>query len=344
MRENLAWERYGEYSYLPCNSINSDELKKLRELSRGDYPHIVNFAITWKCNSRCKMCNIWKERSKKEIPIEKVEKIFSDELFRKTKLVKITGGEPTLHTKIAEIIKIISEKTDARISINTNAYPFERIKRVVDECIKVRDDLIFSIGLDGIGDVHNRIRGRECFDEVMRSVNYLEELKKNSEIKIRFSFTITPWNFSALPEVVKYAEKKGTYIGFRIMHLDRLYRNEDIKLKLNGEFLEKIKPILNVYSNNYFKLHIAEFGGRFEGNTNVNCYAFINSVFIDPDGEFHPCLYRKSLSSGNGSPTLTEIWKGEEAEIIRKEIKNCSKCWSDCQTLPNIIAEFGEFI
>jgi len=343
MKDNLAWEKYGEYSYLPCNSMNSDELKKLRESSTGDYPHIVNFAITWKCNSKCKMCNIWKEKSKKEISIEKVKEIFSDKLFKKTKLVKITGGEPTLHSHIHDIIKIISEKTDARISINTNAYPLERIKKVVDECIKIRKDLIFSIGLDGIGDVHNYIRGRECFEEVMKSINYLEDLKKKTEVKVRFSFTITPWNYSALPEVVKFAEKKGTYIGFRIMHLDRLYRNEDIRLKLNGEFLNNIKPILKEHGTNYFKINIAEFGAKFGGSKRkVNCYAFINSVFIDPDGEFHPCLYRKSLDNGN--LCLSKVWKSEKAKEIREEIKNCSKCWSDCQTVPNIIAEFGEFI
>jgi MoaA/NifB/PqqE/SkfB family radical SAM enzyme len=277
------------------------------------------------------MCNIWRERSEKEISPETVSRIFSDKLFKKTKLVKITGGEPTLHSNLPETIRVISELCpDTKIAINTNAYPFERIERVVDECIEVRDDLIFSIGLDGMGETHDYMRGRNCFSEVMKSVNYFEGLRNNKKVLFRFSFTLTPWNYESLPDVVNFAKKKGTYVGFRVMHLDKLYRNEG--LKLNSNFMEKVKPILKDFGDNYFKKHIG-------ANKKVNCYAFVNSVFIDPDGKFHACLYRES--EGNGS--LSRLWKGEEGRKIRNNVKRCSKCWSDCQTVPNIIAEFGAF-
>jgi hypothetical protein len=83
MKNLTEWERYGEYSYLPCGTLNSMKLKFLRRFHRGNYPHIVNFAITWNCNSRCRMCNIWKDADKTEISLDVVERIFSDRIFQK---------------------------------------------------------------------------------------------------------------------------------------------------------------------------------------------------------------------------------------------------------------------
>jgi MoaA/NifB/PqqE/SkfB family radical SAM enzyme len=130
------WERYGEYSLLPCSRLNSIGLKVLRKISLGDFPHLVNFAITWKCNSRCKMCKIWRERSSKEISPQLTEEIFSDKLLRKTRLVKITGGEPTLHSRLPSIIDAISKSSRARIAINTNGFSFERMESVIERCLR----------------------------------------------------------------------------------------------------------------------------------------------------------------------------------------------------------------
>jgi hypothetical protein len=69
-----------------------------------------------------------------------------------------------------EIIEIISRcSPKAKISINTNAFPFKRMKNVIVNCLNVRNDLRFSIALDGIGkrhEVHSRSKGRlqRCYE------------------------------------------------------------------------------------------------------------------------------------------------------------------------------------
>lgn len=138
--------------------------------------------------------------------------------------------------------------------------------------------------------------------------SYFEELRESRKVLFRFSFTITPWNFKELPKVVKFAKEKKTYVGFRIMHLDRLYRNG---LKLEDDFMKKFKPVLKEVGDNYFKKHIGD-------ERSVRCFAFINSVFIDPSGHFHPCLYRSSIGDGE----LSRLWNGKEGRKIRGEIKN----------------------
>ena len=52
-----------------------------------DQPYKLNFAITSRCNSRCKTCNVWKndrkeaktqtkDRKEKELSIKEIDKIF----------------------------------------------------------------------------------------------------------------------------------------------------------------------------------------------------------------------------------------------------------------------------
>jgi len=43
----------------------------------------VNYLITWRCNSRCIMCNIWKKNSsgQKELGVDEIEDIFADSFY-----------------------------------------------------------------------------------------------------------------------------------------------------------------------------------------------------------------------------------------------------------------------
>ncbi len=62
--------------------------------------------ITYRCNARCKMCNIWKFPTKKEeeVKVEDLEKL------PRMRFTNITGGEPFLRDDIEEIIYILKKK------------------------------------------------------------------------------------------------------------------------------------------------------------------------------------------------------------------------------------------
>jgi len=69
----------------------------------------VNYLITWKCNSRCMMCNIWKKgpSAQKELQIDEIENLFADPLLSKLEWIQLSGGEPFLRKDIAEIVRIL---------------------------------------------------------------------------------------------------------------------------------------------------------------------------------------------------------------------------------------------
>lgn len=334
-----AFLEYGEYSKLPCSFFNGIKLKIFKKIYKGDYPWVVNFLITWKCNLRCRMCNIWKKKEKTEISPEKVEKIFSKKIFRKTKLVKLMGGEPTLHSKFLEIIELLSELLpNAQKVVSTNAYPYKRMKKVINESVEIDSDIIFSLSLDGIGKTHDFIRGvNGVFSEVMKTARYLKEMeRKTKKVKLRFSFTITPWNYKDLEKIFRLAKKMETYVGVRLAHVNEHFYGNEEKLKtlnLEKNILINVQKILKTQGLNTFQKRIVETKLT---ERKLPCLALINSLAIDPEGKIKPCIYSKSIQVRD----IEKFWNSERAKLIRKKIYSCRSCWSDCQTIPDLKGEY----
>ena len=65
--------------------------------------------LTYRCDSRCSMCYIWKNPTdpKTEITLETLDKIPSGFDF-----LNVTGGEPTLRKDLHEVVDLMYPKTD----------------------------------------------------------------------------------------------------------------------------------------------------------------------------------------------------------------------------------------
>lgn len=75
--------------------------------SKKKYPKVIQLPITYRCNSRCLMCNVWKMDTTDEAEILEFSEFMKDELFKKVQSVGINGGEPTLIGNIDEYAKVI---------------------------------------------------------------------------------------------------------------------------------------------------------------------------------------------------------------------------------------------
>lgn len=336
--EEDEWKRYGEYSLLPSSLFSGIKLRVLKHLNFGDSPYLVNLIATWKCNSKCKMCSIWKMKSKEEISIKRVEEIFSERVFKKTKIVKIMGGEPTLHSEFDELIKTIKEcLPKAQVVVSTNGFPFERMKKIIDVSLKIDPEIIFSLSIDGREKVHEKIRGvKGCFKEVMKTAFYLAKLsRKNNRKLLRFSFTITPWNYKELEYAYEIAKKFNTYIGVRLMQISReFYKNDKESFpEFSDNMLEFIENVLKEKAINSFQKDMVRV---YKEGRRLPCFAFITNVTIEPNGTLKPCIYSQSTNIKN----LSEVWNRKTGRDMRKKIKHCKRCWSDCQTIPDIKASY----
>ena len=108
---------------------------------------------TYRCNSRCQMCYIWKNPTdqKEEVSVETLSKLpggFDN--------LNVSGGEPTLRRDLAEIIDVLYPK--ARIlEISSNGLHPEKLVPIIKKYPKIK----VRLSVEGDEATNNRIRGEK---------------------------------------------------------------------------------------------------------------------------------------------------------------------------------------
>ncbi|GBO56888.1 hypothetical protein APA_5223 [Pseudanabaena sp. lw0831] len=194
-------------------------------------PETLNLLVNDVCNSRCQMCLIWQQKKDKEVTPDELAKILSDSLFSEIKYIGVSGGEPTLRSDLPELYRVICSKEPRIIGtgIITNAIIHETVKQRILEsaaiCKSYGVGFNVMISLDGIGDVHDAVRGRKNnFDSAISLLKFFHE---ETDIPSSFGCTITSSNALYVDELLDYAESKSLYGRFRVAeYIDRLYNSQ----------------------------------------------------------------------------------------------------------------------
>ena len=104
-------------------------------------PKVVILPLTYKCNARCKMCDIWKQKDNLELEYFELEKLFSDELITSSlKSVNLTGGEPLLRKNLLAIVELIARKCEKLeiITINTNGFFSDKYCSIIEQIAEIQ--------------------------------------------------------------------------------------------------------------------------------------------------------------------------------------------------------------
>ncbi|MHC1580040.1 MAG: radical SAM protein, partial [Candidatus Alkanophagales archaeon] len=213
-------------------------LKAFRGLGVPTTPPInVTFSVTNRCNSRCKTCNIWAAGAEcgsagDELRMDEINSILDG--LRGAYWFTISGGEPFLREDLPEICISIFERCDAKIvNIPTNGLLRRRIERGVEEVLEFlgrrggegagggrrlggglgrlgelgrRRRLIVNISLDGVGELHDEIRGvRGNFERLLRTYEALVPLREEYEsLLVGVHTVISKFNVHAIPEIYEF--------------------------------------------------------------------------------------------------------------------------------------------
>lgn len=187
------------------------------------------FALTARCNLRCKMCPQDNHPSfrqeivqKGEADIKELQKMIDDiSPFRP--IIMVSGGELFLHPSWFDFLSYVKAK-GLYCSIGTNGTFLERD---ASELVNIGVDEI-SVSVDGPELIHDEIRGFPgTYAAIIRGIQHLmeEKKKRNRKPRINIIFTISSLNFQYLPEMVEQMEalKIDT---LRISHLNFLSQKD----------------------------------------------------------------------------------------------------------------------
>lgn len=249
----------------------------------------IVLAVTYKCNSRCVMCNIWKTQNNAlEIRVEDLAS-----LPRNLKNINITGGEPFLLDNLVELLgAVVRVCPKAAIIISSNGFATELILENMKRIIELKPNIGIAISIDGIGEAHDRIRGVEGgYNKVIATVN---GLKKLGVKYLKIAFTIGDYNYNELPKVYRLAEKLGAEFSLALVHGGENYfqaqnvinKKTDIAKELDWLIAQELsKSHLKNWARAYFAYGLKYFLET--GERLLPDYSGELNIFITPDGSVY---------------------------------------------------------
>jgi len=301
----------------------------------------LTVSVSYRCNSRCKTCNIW-QRPNDDFTLEEYDKTFAS-IGRAAYWFTLSGGEPTLRRDLPEIVEAVYRHCrPGIINIPTNGIQDkiipDRIERVLKAAPTTR--VIVNLSLDGVGENHDIIRGVPGnFDRAMRTYEGLKELKgqyKNFSLGVHT--VISNFNIdeveriyifvrdvlkpdSFISEIAEERVELGT-VGMDITPPIEKYQEVIKRLQesLRKTEFSGVSRITQAFRDHYYdgvKRTLVE------KRQVIPCLAGIASAQIAPNGDLWACCIRAepvgNLREHNYD--FRSTWSTRKAAELRRSIK-----------------------
>ncbi len=321
---------------------------------------IANLAITYRCQCRCRTCNIWKneETEREEFALEEYRTLFESnmDILREVRSIQITGGEPFMRRDLPEIVSTIhASLPDCTFWIPTNGMD----PRAVEEAtIEMLDTLKgrgigVSVSVDGMERTHDEQRGvGGSFKRAMETLRRLSALREEYPgLGLTVGMTLTPENIREVSEVYTIARRFGADFSMRPVNFSEIYyRNMDDRRPLDdvsGELLPLIRKIARDTVKRKGVISSAPSLRYMQGIVDyirdptyrsLPCAAGEDSFFLDPYGDIYPCIFVNEKMGNVREEHLGELWWTDAASNIRERISrgDCPGCWVECETYREI--------
>jgi len=332
-------------------TVGADFVKSilLRRITRP-VPTVMQFNVTWKCNSRCIMCNIWdRNYSERELNAFEFDTILSDPLFRKIECVLISGGEPTLRQDLFQITDVLWRRMPRleKLILYTNGLNLKSISEQLPQLIKfcnVRNiNVTVRVSLDGIDDLHDEIRGvPHAFDRAMKSIDFLKGIQSKLSFRFGIASTISGKNVYALRDIVSFCRERdidGIFIMSWISQ--NYYGNASQKNELQidstaKQFLinflgDRIRESGVFKSDAYYYDKVIQML-RGETKRTMPCPFLHQGIVLDAFGNISFCTNSRKLGDVSHGKKPSDVFYNTKSTKYRKILaqKICPTCESSC--------------
>ncbi|MBI3589188.1 MAG: radical SAM protein, partial [Candidatus Liptonbacteria bacterium] len=247
-------------------------------------------AVTYLCNSRCIMCNIWQI---KDLPTLKAEEYLK--LPPTLQDVNISGGEPFMRPELPQIIaNIVKACPKAKIIISTNGFSTQLIVAKMKEIIKIKPDIGVSVSIDGIGEKHYEVRRiPQGFEKCLET---LKQLKEIGVKRLRIGFTAGDYNIDHMSKMYDLARELKVEMTLAAVHNSENYfqitTNKVNQLaKFEKEIKYVIKQELKSFSPKRWLRAYFAYGLLYYVKNHkriLPSYCGSGSMYLDPDGWVFP--------------------------------------------------------
>lgn len=316
-------------------------------------PTAVQINITYRCNSRCQMCNIWKMKPETEIDLDGWRKVLSDPIFRRVDTLLIAGGEPYLFPKLSEFIDLVKHYLPnlEKLSLISNGLMTDKIvfetDKIVEKLEGTRIKLSVGVSLDGLKEVHDKIRGIPgAFKKVEKTLIALKKRQDKHQLYLSVSGVICGINLREIEKVEKWCEGQDIPFYYQIVGFHGNYVN-NLDTRQNVDFKESdrhaLLAIMKRLSNDGTTKNIRSLIRRYYWQDLTNIYEkgmnrttpcpfLIDAFALDGLGDVYYCLSEGKIGNCRKTGDVSQIYYNADNLKTRKQmIKTaCLICNSGC--------------
>ncbi len=331
----------------------------MNENKVNNYPlRQIYFYLTEGCNLACRHCWIAPkyqtgDHTYPSLDIDLFRSILDQAKPLGLSNVKLTGGEPLLHPKIREILKIIKDY-EIRLTVETNGVlcTYE-LAKLMFEC----KEPFVSVSLDGIDpDTHEWVRGvKGCFESALEGIRNLVSVGFRPQIIM----TIMEHNKDQMEAVVRLAESIGAgSVKFNVVQPtargEKLYESGEA-LTINrlieiGKWVEtELAESTNLVLDYGHPAAFRPLGRIFGKNSGFGVCGIKGIIGVLADGSYALCGIGESVPElifGHAAEDkLEDVWNNnpilrEIHENIPEKLEGiCSDCIMKSRCLGSCIAQ-----
>ena len=304
-------------------------------------PANITVSVSYRCNSRCKTCNVWLLPND-DMSLHEWDRVF-ESLSRAPYWFTFSGGEPTLRHDLPEMVgSAYRHCRPGIINIPTNGIQDkivpERIERVLQAAPK--SEVIINLSLDGVGVKHNEIRGvHNNWTRAMSTYAALKRLKtRYRNLTVGVHTVISNFNIDSFPELCEYVQRELrpdsfiTEIAEERVELDTVglgitptVERYTVAVDTLLEAMRDVKLTGIAEVTQSFRRQYYEIVKRTlrEQRQVIPCMAGVASAQIAPNGDVWTCCVR-AQSMGNlreHNYDFGTVWRTGKARELRRSIK-----------------------
>jgi MoaA/NifB/PqqE/SkfB family radical SAM enzyme len=304
-------------------------------------PTNITVSVSYRCNSRCKTCNVWLLPND-DLTLYEWDRVF-ESLGRAPYWFTFSGGEPTLRKELPEMVESAYRLCrPGIINIPTNGIQHKiipgRVERVLQAAPK--SEVIINLSLDGIGSQHDEIRGvRGNWAHAMSTWAGLKQLKQQyKNLTLGVHTVISNFNVDSLPALCEYVQrelKPDSYIteiaeerveldtvGLGITPTAEKYTVaiDALLESMRDQHLTGVAEVTQAFRRQYYEIVKRTLR---EHRQVIPCMAGVASAQIAPNGDVWTCCVRAE-SMGNlreHNYDFGSVWRTGKAGQLRRSIK-----------------------
>jgi MoaA/NifB/PqqE/SkfB family radical SAM enzyme len=304
------------------------------------YPIDAVIAVTYRCQSRCTMCSIWRIKEHHDVPPEVYRK-----LPNTLRDVNLSGGEPFLRKDLAVIVRVVhGHLPRARIVVSSNGFLGKAIVPRALELREIFPKIGFAFSIDGVGEKHDQIRGIPGGFEKTTSV--VRTLRKEGVKNMRIAYTLTTQNADQMTKVHELANELDVQFTMSLSHDSEFYFGKHGSTimtrsarqvgseKLRDDFT---KVIRNELASSYWKRWGRAFGiyGIYRVITDGEPLFYsrpgVDYFYLDPTGDVYPSVLHNYVMGNITKDDFATVWNSQMADDARRKSREENRpYWMGC--------------